>query len=511
MTARFIGRRKEIEGLKDLMRKKNSSLVVIKGRRRIGKTRLAEEFGENFDTYYVFAGLAPSQAKTAEDQKVEFLRQMKRQGIRSFGDYDWGNLFDDVAESCQKGKVLVLLDEISWMGYGDETFLAKLKNSWDLKFKKNSQLILIISGSNSAWIEKNILTDTGFVGRISYRLTLEEFSLYESNKFWGTSSGHISSFEKLKILSITGGIPRYLEEIMPQESAEENIHRLCFKKEGLLFHEFEDIFSDSLSTKSSYYKIIIKLLANKKSTLTEIAKAVGLKRADGTVSDYVEDLCSVGFVTRDYTWDLEKGKESRISLFRLSDNYIRFYLKFIEPNKEKILADTMRSLPLGWDSIMGLQFENLILSKNNRLKIYELLGIPLESIIQANPFLQTKTIRRQKCQIDFLIQTKEGSLYVCEIKYKKDEINSSVIAEVKEKVKRLKRKKYMSCRPVLIHVNGASESVKQSDYFVKIIDFGQFLYEEGLRDAYLMANKDKSQRKTADDWKGSLQDGLKKP
>lgn len=183
----------------------------------------------------------------------------------------------------------------------------------------------------------------------------------------------------------------------------------------------------------------------------------------------------VGFVTRDYTWDLENGKESRISLFRLSDNYIRFYLKFIEPNKEKILADTMRSLPASWDSIMGLQFENLILSKNNRLKIYELLGIPLESITQANPFLQTKTIRRQKCQIDFLIQTKEGSLYVCEINYKKDEINSSVIPEVKEKVKKLKRKKYMSCRPVLIHVNGVSESVKKSDYFVKIIDFSKFL------------------------------------
>ena len=144
-------------------------------------------------------------------------------------------------------------------------------------------------------------------------------------------------------------------------------------------------------------------------------------RPDGDVSEFLEDLCNVGFVTRDYTWDLESGKESRISLFRLSDNYIRFYLKFIEPNKEKILRDTMRSLPPGWDSIIGLQFENLILSKNNRLKIYELLGIPLESIIHANPFLQTQTIRRQKCQIDFLIQTREGSLYICEIKFKKDE------------------------------------------------------------------------------------------
>lgn len=131
MSTRFIGRREEVDGLKNLMRKKSASLVVIKGRRRIGKTRLAEEFAENFDTHYVFAGLAPSEVMTSQDQKNEFLRQMKRQGIRSLGDNDWGSLFDDVAVACKRGKILVLLDEISWMGHDDDTFLAKLKNSWD--------------------------------------------------------------------------------------------------------------------------------------------------------------------------------------------------------------------------------------------------------------------------------------------------------------------------------------------------------------------------------------------
>lgn len=468
---RFIGRKEEVEGLKNLMRKKSASLVILKGRRRIGKSRLAEEFAENFDTHYVFAGLAPSETMKSQDQKDEFLRQMKRQGIRSLGDDDWGSLFDDVAAACKKGKILVLLDEISWMGHEDDTFLAKLKNAWDLGFKKNPNLILILSGSNATWIEKNILSDTGFVGRVSYRLTLDELSLFECNKFWGKYRDNVSPFEKLKILSIMGGIPRYLEEILPQESAEENIKRLCFKKEGLLFHEFEDIFSDALSKKSPYYKDILKFLVEGKSSLDEIAKAIGRQRTDGDVSEYLEDLCSVGFVTRDYTWDLESGKDSKISLFRLSDNYIRFYLKFIEPNKEKIKGNTMLSLPQGWDSIIGLQFENMILSKNNRAKIYELLGIPFDSIIHANPFFQTQTIRRQGCQIDFLIQTKEGTLYICEIKFKKDEVGSSVIEEMKEKINRLKRKRYMSCRPVLIHVNGVSESIKKSDYFVKVIDF----------------------------------------
>ena len=109
------------------------------------------------------------------------------------------------------------------------------------------------------------------------------------------------------------------------------------------------------------------------------------------------------------------------------------------------------------------------------LKIYEILDIPLDSVMQANPFLQTQTTRRKKCQIDFLIQTKGETLYVCEIKFKKVPLNSEVINEVKKKIERLKRPKYMSCRPVLIQVNGVSESVKNSDYFVKMIDFGELL------------------------------------
>src|SRR3990167_5897184 len=117
-------------------------------------------------------------------------------------------------------------------------------------FKKNQSLILILCGSASAWIEKNILSSTGFVGRISYRLTLEELSLSESNQFWTGKSAHISAYEKLKILSVTGGIPRYLEEIKPQLSAEENIKQMCFVKGGPLVNEFDEIFSDIFSKRS---------------------------------------------------------------------------------------------------------------------------------------------------------------------------------------------------------------------------------------------------------------------
>lgn len=82
---------------------------------------------------------------------------------------------------------------------------------------------------------------------------------------------------------------------------------------------------------------------------------MGRTRAGGDVGELMEDLCFARFVTKGYCWDLETGNIAKIPQFRLSDNYIRFYLKFIEPHKEMIEGGTMRSLPSGWDSIIGLQ------------------------------------------------------------------------------------------------------------------------------------------------------------
>lgn len=119
----------------------------------------------------------------------------------------------------------MVFDEISWMGLCDPTFLSKLKDLWDVYLKQNDRLILIICGSASSWIDRHLMSNTGFVGRVSFTLTLRELSLAECRQFWPK---HISIFEILKVLSVTGGVPKYLEEIDPKSSAEDNIRQLCF-------------------------------------------------------------------------------------------------------------------------------------------------------------------------------------------------------------------------------------------------------------------------------------------
>ena len=178
---KFIGRQEELKKLLELSEKKSASFVVVRGRRRIGKSRLVEEFSKYFDKFYPFEGLAPEKGVTAKDQLEEFSRQMAQQFKAPYARYDdWSDVLWAVGERIKTGKILLLFDEISWLGMDEPTFLGKIKNFWDKHLKRNDQLIFIVCGSASAWIEKNILSSAGFVGRISYTLTLEELPLSHS-------------------------------------------------------------------------------------------------------------------------------------------------------------------------------------------------------------------------------------------------------------------------------------------------------------------------------------------
>jgi len=472
--AKFIGRETELERLKELLSSRCASLIVVRGRRRIGKSRLLEEFGKGMKSLF-FSGQAPTKETTEQSQRDEFSRQLERAGLPGIKPDDWGNMFWHLAKFTAEGRVLIVLDEISWMGDKDPDFLGKLRTIWEQHFKQNAELIMVLCGSVSSWIEENILSSTGFVGRIAIDLVLKELPLNICAQFWHLKEKRITSYEKFKLLSVTGGVPLYLEMIKPELSAEQNIRNLCFRDGGLLVREFDEIFSDLFSRKNSIYKEIISSLANGPKDLGEICKELKKTRA-GLYSGHLDDLVKAGFVQRDFTWSLKDGKESKLSRYRLSDNYLRFYLKYIEPNLAKIkkgtFANGLNNLAR-WESVMGLQFENLVI--HNWRTVWELLDLSAEDIVMDGPFFQKPTTRQPGCQIDYMIQTRFHNLYVCEVKFSKDPIGEKIINEMEQKRKRLKVPKNCSVRPVLIHVNGVKSDVEDSGYFDKIIDFGQLL------------------------------------
>lgn len=472
----FIGRASELEKLNSLHNSPGAKLVIIRGRRRIGKSRLVKEFAKN-KNFYRFMGLAPKPTTTAQSQRDEFAIQLAREtNLPEVNADDWGKLFYLLSSSLKDKEAIILLDEISWMGSKDSLFLSKLKTIWDTEFSENPNLTLILCGSVSSWIEENIISSTGFFGRPSAILTLNQLSLAESVQFWGAKSKYISSYEKFKVLCLTGGVPRYLELIEPKLNAEDNIRNWCFNAEGILLHEFHLIFSDIFGTKSTNYARIVSLLAKRSLSQEEIRDQLKLSKS-GILSEYLNELTLAGFIARDFTWDFASGQTGKLSKYRLKDNYMRFYLRYIEPNLAKIEKGLYESQSLSelpqWNTIIGLQFENLVI--HNRRLLLEKLNLTLSDVVFDNPYFQRKTARQRGCQIDYLIQTKTNTLYICEIKFSKYPISTDVIKELEEKASRLTKPKSFSIRVVLIHVNGVAEELEDHPIIDHIVDFSEML------------------------------------
>jgi AAA+ ATPase superfamily predicted ATPase len=153
----YWGRKQELKTLETLKEKNTASLVVVMGRRRIGKSSLAKSFGETYHDKLFFEGLAPNKKQNNKTQLSEFANQLTRQtGLAGFQFEDWSDALIALAKLTEKKKILILLDEISWMGAHDTDFPGKLKIVWDNYFSKNKNLILIICGSVSSWISENM-------------------------------------------------------------------------------------------------------------------------------------------------------------------------------------------------------------------------------------------------------------------------------------------------------------------------------------------------------------------
>jgi AAA+ ATPase superfamily predicted ATPase len=471
----FIGRAQELAAFARLLEKPVASLVTCQGRRRIGKSRFVAEGAKKAAHFLSFTGLPPREGLARQDQLNAFTSQLAAQSKAPRLALDsWPAAFQLLASQIPAtGSAVVLLDEISWMGIGDPDFAGHLKSAWDMHFSSRPSLVLVLCGSVSSWIQRNILNSTAFVGRCSWQFFLQPLPLPECALFWGRRK--ISPAEKLRILAVTGGVPKYLEEIVPSKTAEQNIESLCFHPGGILFNEFDSIFHDIFSRRAEAYRDIVRTLVSGPQTVQQVSVALGSGRG-GSLSAALADLEGAGFLRKDVAFDPVSGmSRPREIRFRLSDNYLRFYLKYVEPVRERVKKGLFQYSPLeslqAWDTIMGLAFENLVLG--SLPAVMDIVGLANVPVLNAGPYSQSKTQRHQGCQIDILLRTSQ-SLYVFETKFRK-QIPKKVIEEMKEKVTRLHTPRGLSVRTGLIYEGELDPEIPRSDYFDFLIPAGDLL------------------------------------
>ncbi len=472
----FIGREYYIDRLDALWRKASSSLVVISGRRRIGKSTLVEVFAERSKCCFIeIEGLAPEKNMTNAKQIENFCASLAKTTASPEVKADsWPKAFDALdAALARRGRKIVFLDEISWMGGCDTSFAAYLKNAWDTQFSRRSQVVFVLAGSVSAWIQENILQSKAFVGRVSLDISLPELPLADCRAFWGRKAERTALREIVDTLSVTGGVPKYLQEIDPSLPADENIRRLCFTPEGYLFKDFNAIFGDVFGAAAAKRRILMELV-NGPASVSELSGKFK-REPNGHLSEDLRDLTMAGFVSPSAGKNPETGSDVREVRYRLRDNYSRFYLKFISPKSEAIREGLFRFVSLdrlpGWESIMGLQFENLVL--NNMKTLCPLIGLDGRLVTSAAPYVRRGGKSTPGVQIDMLVQTPK-SAYVVEIK-RRAHITVGIEDEVQEKVRRLRIPRGVSVRTVLVYDGAIAPEVEENGYFDYLIPVERML------------------------------------
>ncbi len=395
---------------------------------------------------------------------------------------DWFSAFVRLDRELRgRERTVVLLDEISWMAQYSLTFPEILKNAWDDLFKRHPRLVLVLCGSVSSWIRDSIVENRAYVGRRSLDMVVHELQPAECVKFWGRKAARIDPREIVDVLSVTGGVPRYLEEINPSLSAVDNIRKLCFMPKSLLREDFDDMFNDVIAEQPKFSARVLRTFVDGAKTATEVASALKIEKG-GDVTAAIENLVEAGFLAETGRINPETRRELRERRFRLRDNYARFYLKCVEPHK-RIIDDGAFSFASlheldGYDSVMGLAFENLVVN-NYRLLIPH-LHLEGAIITSAGPYMRrpAKGARgRCGCQVDLMLQTRR-TIYVVEVK-RMNEIGREIISEVDKKVRAIKRPVGVSVRTALVYDGHLSPVARSDGYFDAIVQFSQLL---GMQD-----------------------------
>ena len=206
----------------------------------------------------------------------------------------------------------------------------------------------------------------------------------------------------------------------------------------------------------------------------EIAEAIGAEY-NGHTTDTLAELEAAGFVAKDNGFNPMTGKMSNLCRYRLADNYTRFYLKYLEKTRPLIAKDSYRfvsldSLP-GWETIMGLQFEALIM--NNLQLLMHHARIDRALLESSAPFLQRGDEEEEGFQIDLLMKASRA-LYVVEIK-RRERIGEGIIKEVQNKIRKMRVKRGHSVFPILVYAGELSKRVPAEGYFSSVISVEEMM------------------------------------
>lgn len=410
----LIGRKNQVKRLEEALLLNSSSFIAVTGRRRIGKTFLIDTVYEE-NICFRMTGI---QGVEIQAQLNNFLSKLVEYSDTSHDTKiaNWQEAFS-LLKTYLKGldkskKQVIFIDELPWVHTAKSGFIQYLAHFWNDYLSKEKHFVLVICGSATSWITKKVLNDKGGLhNRLTDIIHLQPFTLQETKLFFERKQFVITYQTIAEFYMILGGVPYYLQQIKRGESPSVAIERLCFKEDGILRNEYENLYK-ALFQNYVAHEIIVDVLSTARYGISrdEIIKKTGIK-SGGEYTRTMEDLMLSGFVVEETAF----GRTKKGSLYRLVDEYSVFYHQFIKNNKkykQGLWNQISASQP--YKIWKGFAFESLC--KKHIFPIKKALGIS-GIYTEESVFVKKGTEDNKGFQIDLLIDRKDASINLCEIKY----------------------------------------------------------------------------------------------
>ncbi|MCF8246168.1 MAG: ATP-binding protein [Saprospiraceae bacterium] len=412
--SKFIGRKEEIRVLEEALASPEVEMVSIIGRRRVGKTFLVKHvYGGQID--FEASGL---QKAPLSEQLQNFSLRLNEtffEGAAVLKPANWLDAFHQLSAALDRkkkeGRMVVFLDELPWFDSHKSGFLRGLSYFWN-SWAVNRDIVVVICGSSASWMIQNVLRNKGGLhNRVTKRIRLKPFSLAETEEYLAGRGIVLDRYHILLIYMALGGIPHYLKEVAGHMSATQNINQICFSEGGLLKDEFLSLYP-ALFSHSDYHLSIIRALAGKHYGMVrgEVVRTIPFPDG-GRVTKVLQELIESGFVSEYFPF----GKKKKEKVFRLSDEYSLFYLRFIEqhPHDEEDIWN-MLSQTQEFKTWCGYAFENICLKHIPQIK--KALGIS-GIYSSVSTFVKTGSSDGPGTQVDLLIDRNDRVINLVEIKF----------------------------------------------------------------------------------------------
>lgn len=325
----FVDREMELGLLDNLFRRKGAQLLIIYGRRRIGKTRLLTHWLSGLEDrcfYWVATQTSTvNQLRSFSQAIYSFLNPGSRIDL-TFSYASWEAAFDEIQRATLQERLTVILDEFTYITQANPEVSSILQHAWDHQLKEHSNVFLILTGSLAGMIQRHVLDyQAPLYGRATGRIRLQALS-------FGALVDVLPRYrsdQRVAVYAITGGVPTYLELFDDRLSIAENLRQRIVTPANIMMEDAIFLLHEQLDEPRNYMAIIEAIAAGHYA-LTDLARMAGISRTH--ISKYLGVLQELGYVERQVPATVRRPEKSRRGRYVITDPYMRFYFRFLHPN-----------------------------------------------------------------------------------------------------------------------------------------------------------------------------------